>query len=182
MKRSNLLSADTVKIIQYYFCVVIPALTKNMFDFFLLVDCMRTTIFIFLYGLQIEWSWGARDISGHSKVNLELNLLTWSPIFCYMFDPSSSLLLSRWRHKQGDEYTHMDWIYLNLCTDCFLNTFRFCHRKELPSASSWYWPAVWGHFHEVVLLAQHKVTCSLVKILSYFISQKPYHANLLYCS
>lgn len=119
--KSNLLSADTVKIIQYYFCVVIPALTKNMFDFFLLVDCMRTTIFIFLYGLQIEWSWGARDISGNSKVNLQLNLLTWNPIFCYMFDPSSSLLLSRWKEdisKGMNIHTWIEsiWIYAQIAS------------------------------------------------------------------
>lgn len=116
MKRSTALSVDIVKIIQYNFCDVTPALTKNMFDYFLLVNCMRTIIFISLYGLQTERTWGARDISGNSKVNLQLNLVTWNTIFCCMFGPRSSLFFSRWKEDTSKGVHWFIWISVQIAS------------------------------------------------------------------
>lgn len=104
----------------------------------------RTATFISLYGLQIERTWRAGDISGNSKVNLQLNLLAWNTVFCYTFDPSSSLFFSRWKEDTSKEmYTHTctdppEFMYRLLLDNTILylkvqNTFCCCHGKELPS-------------------------------------------------
>lgn len=139
--------------------------------------------FISLYGVQIERTWGDRDISGNSKVNIQLNPQTWNTIFCYMFGPRSSLFFSRW--KEGTD----KGMYIRTCTDLYefmyrllLEYFLLLPRERAALCRLLILTSSVGSFSCSPFASTGKITCSCVKIFSYFISEKPYHANLLYCS